>query len=109
MSALSDLQAVMFEWQDRDTVVKPKLRELSNSKYKWRIQLVDEDSFLSNDGDFVRESGFNSSEFDSCVKWADEKLEEWPDTVRMSWDMWDFKHRKDAEKFITLFHLSWHQ
>ena len=109
MSALSDLQAVMFEWQDRDTVVKPKLRELSNSKYKWRVQLVDEDSFLSNGGDFVREAGFNSSEFDSCINWTAEKLEDWPGTVRMAWDMWDFKHRRDAEKFLTVFHLTWQQ
>jgi hypothetical protein len=27
----------------------------------------------------------------------------------MSWDMWDFKNRSDAEKFITVFHLSWAQ
>ena len=109
MSALSDLQAVMFQWKDRDIVIKPKLRQLSNSKYKWRIQLVDEDSFLSNGGDFAGMSGFNSSELDSCVKWTEEQLKEWPDTVRMAWDMWDFKDRRDAEKFLTVFHLSWAQ
>jgi hypothetical protein len=109
LSALDDLQAVMFKWQDRDTVIKPKLRRLSNVKHKWRIQLVDEDSFLSNGEDFVRESGFNSSEFDYCINWTAEKLEKWPDTVRMSWDMWDFKHLRDAEKFLTLFHLTWQQ
>ena len=109
MSALSDLQAVMFKWQDRDTVIKPKLRELSNSKYKWRIQLVDEDSFLSSGGDFAGMPGFNSSELDSCVKWTEEKLKDWPNTMRMSWDMWDFKDRQDAEKFLTVFHLSWQQ
>jgi hypothetical protein len=29
--------------------------------------------------------------------------------VRMAWDMWDFKHRRDAEKFLTVFHLAWQQ
>ena len=109
MSALSDLQAVMFKWKDRQSVIKPKLRQLSNAKHKWRIQLVDEDSFLSNGGDFAGMSGFYSSELDACVKWTEEKLEEWPDTVRMAWDMWDFKDRRDAEKFLTVFHLTWQQ
>ena len=108
MSALSDLQAVMFKWQDRDIVIKPKLRQLTG-RYSWRLQIVDEDSFLANGGDFAGMPGFNSSELDTCVNWTEEKLKEWPDCVRMSWDMWDFKHRQDAEKFITLFHLSWAQ
>lgn len=109
MSAFDDLQAVIFKWQDRDTVIKPKLRRLSNVKHKWRIQLVDEDSSLFNGGDFAGMPGFNSSGLDSCVKWTEEQLKSWPNTVRMAWDMWDFKHRKDAEKFLTVFHLTWPQ
>ena len=51
--------------------------------------------------------GYNSMSLDKCVIWTEEKLQDWPECVRMAWDMWDFKHREDAEKFITLFHLSW--
>ena len=107
MSALDDLQAVMFEWKDQDIVIKPRLRQISNTKYTWRLQLVDEDSFLANGGDFYGIPGYNSMSLDKCVVWTEEKLREWPECVRMAWDMWDFKHREDAEKFITLFHLSW--
>ena len=77
MSALDDLQAVMFEWKDQDTVIKPKLRQLTG-RYSWRLQIVDEDSFLANGGDFAGMPGFNSSELDTCVNWTEEKLKEWP-------------------------------
>ena len=109
MSALDALQAVMFQWQDRVSVINPKLRRLSNVIYKWRLQLVDEDGVLSNGGDFYGMPGYNSTSLDNCVNWTASKLKDWPDCNRMAWDMWDFKHRKDAEKFITLFHLSWVQ
>lgn len=107
MSAFDDLQSVMFQWKDRDSVIKPKLRRLSNVIYKWRVQIVDEDSFLANGGDFYGMPGHNSTSLDTCVNWSELQLKTWPECKRMAWDMWDFKHRKDAEKFITLFHLSW--
>lgn len=100
MSALDDLQAVMFKWSERLSVIKPKLH-LRESKW-WRVQLVDE----IDEGD---PNTWYNQKFDDCVSWSLDKLKDWPDCKRMSFDMWDFKHRKDAEKFITLFHLSWAQ
>ena len=100
MSALDDLQAVIFKWKDRTSVIKPKLH-LRESKW-WRVQLVDE----TDEGD---PNTWYSQQFDDCVNWATDKLQDWPSCKRMAHDMWDFKHRKDAEKFITLFHLSWQQ
>jgi hypothetical protein len=98
VSALDDLQAVMFQWNDRLSVIKPTLHCRGNT---YRLQLVEE----SNDV-YVKHPGLT---LDHCVKLVEEKLKDWPDCNRMAWDMWDFKHRKDAEKFITLFHLSWEQ
>jgi hypothetical protein len=102
VSALDDLQAVMFKWKDRLSVIKPTLKRRANGPNYWyRLQLVEE----TND-DYVKHPGLT---LDHCVKLVEEKLRNWPNCNRMAWDIWDFKHRKDAEKFITLFHLSWEQ
>lgn len=99
LSALDDLQAVMFKWKTQKSVIKPTLHRRANGPNYWyRLQLVEE-----TDGNV------NNQTFDNCVKWTEERLKEWPDCTRKAFDMWDFKHRKDAEKFITLFHLSWEQ
>ena len=103
MSALNDLQAVMFKWKDRLSVIKPTLKRKANGPNYWyRLRLVDE----TDEGN---PNTWYNQQFDDCVNWTTEKLQDWPDCKRMSHDMWDFKHRKDAEKFITLFHLSWQQ
>ena len=103
MSALNDLQAVMFKWKDRLSVIKPTLKRRANGPNYWyRLRLVDE----TDEGN---PNTWYNQQFDKCVNWTTEKLQGWPDCKRMSHDMWDFKHRKDAEKFITLFHLSWQQ
>jgi hypothetical protein len=102
MSALDDLQAVMFQWKDQLSVIKPKLH-LRESKW-WRVQLVEDFGTVDDAG-----NSMPSRNLDDCVKWVESQLTDWPDSKRMAWDMWDFKHRKDAEKFVTLFHLSWQQ
>jgi hypothetical protein len=100
--AIADLTDVIRKWVVKPSVIKPKLRQLSNrSKYTWRIQLVDE---VDDDT-----SKFYNQRFEDCIEWTDTKLTNWKNVARMSFDMWDFKHHHDAEKFITLFHLSWDQ
>ena len=98
MTALDDLQAVIFKWSKRLSVIKPTLNRRNNHCY--RLQFVEE----TDDG-----STLITTNLDDCVDWAAERLKDWPNCKRMAWDMWDFKHRKDAEKFITIFHLSWAQ
>jgi hypothetical protein len=105
MAALDELNAVVFKWAGMNSsTIKPTIRRLSNIPYKWRLQLVEEWQTVDDAGNHV-----GSTQLDKCAKWTDEKLEDWPNCKRMAWDMWDFKHRKDAEKFITVFHLSWQQ
>jgi hypothetical protein len=108
MSALDELQAVIFQWSKKLSVIKPTLHRRANgSNYWYRLQLV-EDWGSPEAEEFVNDH-LHSVNLDNCVRWTEEKLKEWPNCNRKAWDMWDFKHRKDAEKFITLFHLSWVQ
>jgi hypothetical protein len=102
VSALDDLQAVMFQWKDRLSVIKPKLdcKGIGTGVRWWRLQLVEE----SDD-----DTQFYTKRLDESVKWTEDQLKDWPLVKRIAFDMWDFKHRRDAEKFITLFHLSWDQ
>jgi hypothetical protein len=91
----------MFEWADRKSVIKPKLKRRANGPNYWyRLQFVD-----TTDTDHT----WVNTKLDKRIDWVGEKLKDWPDCHRTAWDMWDFKHRKDAEKFITVFHLSWAQ
>jgi hypothetical protein len=46
---------------------------------------------------------------DERCEWAAEQLSTWPNCRRVAWDRWRFKHRRDAEKFKTLFTLKWAQ
>lgn len=102
MNALDDLQAVMFQWKDQDSMIKPTLHQ--RNSHWWRLQLVEDWGTVDDAGNYQP-----SRKLDVGVTWVEEKLKDWPNCTRMAWDIWDFKHREDAEKFITLFHLSWAQ
>ena len=102
MSALDDLQAVMFQWKGQLSMIKPTLH--NRGPNWWRLQLVEEFGTVDDAGNHMP-----SRTLDECVKWVDEKLKEWPKCRRVAWDMWDFEYRKDAEKFLIIFHLSWQQ
>lgn len=96
MSALSDLQAVMFEWLNQDSMIQPTLCQ---TDIGYRLQLVE----------FTEDNSYHTYKLDRCIEWVSDQLVDWADCRRIAWDMWNFKHRRDAEKFITLFHLSWQQ
>ena len=106
-TALNELDKVIRIWSTSPSVIKPKLdcKGIGTGVRWWRVQLVDEETEDDNDNPNI----FYNQQFEDCIRWADEKLEDWPNCKRMAFDMWDFKHRKDAEKFITFFHLSWQQ
>ena len=101
MSALSDLQAVMFQWKDQVSVIKPTLHQRTGC---YRLQLIEDFGTVDDAG-----NSMPSRDLDDCIKWVESQLKDWPNSKRMAWDMWDFKPQKDAEKFITLFHLLWEQ
>jgi len=97
------LERAVKVWLDEiDTsMVKPKLHKAFNGY--WTLQLVDVDD------ESWSMANIPSNRLDRAVEWTTEQLESWDNCRRMAWDMWDFKFKHDAEKFITLFHLSWPQ
>ena len=98
-----ELDKVLKKWAYEQPMIKPTLHRRSDGKKYWyRLQLVEEEDTDTGTVWFTQK-------LNDCVEWSAEKLKDWSDVKRMSFDMWDFKHRKDAEKFITFFHLSWQQ
>jgi len=96
-----ELDKVLIKWAYEQPMIKPTLHRRANGPNYWyRLQFIEE-----TDG----EQRWYNQHLTDCVEWAAEKLKDWPDVRRMAFDMWDFKSKKDAEKFITVFHLSWQQ
>lgn len=101
MIAPTTLEQVMASWgASHRSIIKPELirHRLKKGNQNWIIQLVE---FWPDD--------FNqgASNLDSKVNWTEKVLSTWPRVRRTSWDMWVFDKKRDAEKFITLFNLTW--
>lgn len=106
----SDLKEIM----DRG----PKyILKLTRVKKSWRIQIKEEwpdginygtsGSVLTNDGNDNLVWTPTGVDLDDRCNWAETQLAEWDNCRRTSWDMWQFKYKRDAEKFITLYHMVW--
>ena len=104
MSAIDELEAVVFQWRDQcNTKINPVIFQMANNTcHRYRLQFVDED-------DPQVSRGWRSQKFEDCMQWAELTLSSWPDCSQTKFDTWDFKYRNDAEKFATVFHLSWQQ
>ena len=97
------LEQVVKGWVEESlrSMIKPTLHKAFNGH--WTLQLVD----VEDEYPVATFANIPSNKLDRAVEWTTKHLEGWDNCRRMSWDMWDFKHKHDAEKFITLFHLSW--
>jgi hypothetical protein len=95
----SDLQYSM----EKGPRIKPVLTKVKN---QWRLTL-EEEWHHDSGGSYTINSG--SVMLDDIVEWTEKELTKWKDCNRTAWDMWQFKYKRDAEKFITLFHLIWQQ
>ena len=95
----SDLQYSM----EKGPTIKPVLTKIKNH---WTLTL-EEEWHHDSDGSYNINSG--SIMLDDIIEWADKELTKWQDCRRIAWDMWQFKSKREAEKFITLFHLTWVQ
>lgn len=49
----------------------------------------------------------DDSKLTECIDWVTTELDHWKDVRRISYNMWSFKKKYDAEKFITFYSLSW--
>lgn len=94
MNALDELHAAIFKWRSGIvSMIKPTLIKRNKG---YLLQLVE----------FTEDNSYHTNKLDKCIDWVTGQLKTWPDCKRMSWDMWYFENRKDAEKFVTVFHLS---
>lgn len=78
--------------------IVPSLERIKN---RWTVKLSEE---WIIDSDFRPITTDNLSE---AVDWTVEQLQHWSSVRRMSYDMWEFESKRDAEKFQILFNLKW--
>lgn len=81
--------------------IKPVISKKTNS---WAVTLQEEWQSVDDAGNY-----YHSSELDNKVEWVADELERWDSATRASWDMWYFKSKREAEKFITFYTLAWAQ
>lgn len=81
--------------------VRPILRKHGKG---WRISVeeVHPDEIILTYGTTIDPDILNEA-----IDWTTTQLSTWPNVRRMSWQDWDFKHKSDANKFITLYYLKW--
>jgi hypothetical protein len=84
---------------DSGPTIKPVLYQSGNKKWRvtleevWPAEVIDSGSF----------------ELDRSIAWVTEELNKWTIAKRMAWDSWDFPTRRDAERFIIIYNLTWGQ
>lgn len=102
-------------WIEAIKIIEPRIEELLESMKqgpiikpslvmrgkRWNIVLEEAWPSVDDAGNYYHSSGL-----DDRVEWAVVELKKW-DTTRTAWDTWQFNSRKDAEKFITFYNLTW--
>lgn len=105
VAAFDRLDKAIRTWIEKPTVIRPTLHRRANGPNYWyRLQIVEDFGSSDDAGNYIP-----STKLDECINWVGDKLKNWPNCYRKAWDMWDFESKHDAEKFITVFHLSWQQ
>jgi hypothetical protein len=90
---------VLQEFMNRGPQIKPKLR-LANRI--WVLKIAEDWGIFHDAG-----NSYDTPSLDQRVIWSAKQLETWDNVSRQAWNMWHFKRKKDAEKFITLYNLVW--
>lgn len=96
LGVLQQLEPAYLKWKD---ILEggPKINAiLSRNGLKWRIRLEEANMHWTSTG-----------ALDERVEWTLNQLKNWPGVTRMSFDIWQFATRRDAEKFQTLYNLKW--
>jgi hypothetical protein len=90
---------VLKDFMDRGPQIKPKLRLVHRT---WVMEIKIDWGMFDDFG-----NPWGTLDLDRRVIWAAAQLDTWENVSRQAWDMWHFKHKRDAEKFITLYNLVW--
>jgi hypothetical protein len=96
LRSLDQLGKIMDRWVDAP-VIKPVLTHATGPN--WLLTLAEE---WPNDFNNI-----NLSLLANRVEWTDNSLNNWEGCRRLGWNIWNFKSKNDAEKFLILFHLKW--
>jgi hypothetical protein len=100
MTAIT-LEQVMNQWaMSNQSIIKIELDPRDKSKRT--VRLVEDWPSVDDAGNY-----YNSRELDKRVDWTLRTLETWETAHRTAWDIWAFDSKRDAEKFITLYTLTW--
>ncbi len=75
--------------------------DLSQRGRKWII-ILQEEFNLINDHNYLVEDHLGE-----VVNWSTNQLVNWKNVRRIAYDQWEFKTKKDAEKFQVMFNLKW--
>ena len=93
------------EYQDLKLTMEqgPTIRPILylNSVKRWRVTIEE-----VWPGDII---GSSDGRFDRLVEWSSNHLKDWPGIRRVAWDSWDFPTKREAERFVIIFNLSWSQ
>ncbi len=75
--------------------------DLSQRGRKWVIALQEDLDLIDNN------KLYSEDYLGEKVDWSVKQLETWSNVKRISYDQWEFKTKKDAEKFQLIFNLKW--
>ena len=96
------LEQVMMGWARMN---QPSIRlSLKRIRKEWVLSVTEEWSSTDDAGNY-----YNSRDLDRAVVWITDELAKWSGARRMAWDQWNFDDRRTAEKFTTLFYMTWEQ
>jgi hypothetical protein len=92
---------VLQEFMNRGPQIKPKLKLVHRT---WVLEISEDWGIFHDAGNSYV---YDTPSLDQRVIWSAKQLETWDNVSRQAWNMWHFKRKKDAEKFITLYNLKW--
>lgn len=90
----TELEKAVRSWR-RNT---PKVK-LSRSKLSTGWMLAIYADIDENDTDL------DYRDLEKYLKWAASQLKDWPDVYKTGYNTWIFTHKKDIDKFATLFFI----
>lgn len=92
------LEQVMHQWaRSSNPSIVPKLKKGRLRKWIMTLEEVWPDDLINN----------SSGQLDIRVNWTEVTLLNWKTVHRLSWDSWQFDSKFEAEKFITIYRLTW--
>lgn len=78
--------------------IKPKLYHITANRCKLTLEEVWPEDVKTQ---------ISNHTLDTRISWVMDELSRWPGVKRVSWDSWEFSNKRAAEKFLTIYHITW--